>query len=160
MNKRSFDTEGSPPEKKIPVVYRLDVNDASGVLSEVPVRLVNTTPHSVRFYDKQGENVVMEVEASPEHSLRLGAPPQQPLDAVWGIPVLSPPAYDRVEGVVPHTTDVALLVSMAVGEYMRAHPETVPVYGQQVYGPDTGPANSVRSPSGEILGTRALIRYV
>lgn len=79
-----------------------------------------------------------------------------------GVPVYTPPTYKAIEGIpkdlIESKTPRIIAVSMPVGLYIREHPDTFPE-NIQVWGPDTSPNGGVRNEKGEIIGTKALIKY-
>lgn len=116
--------------------------------------LVNYTPHAIHLGD-------LAFESSGNIRLK-NAPPQQV--ATWKeiVPIYGAPAYEGLDtlpdDVAVKTNARGILVSLPVGEYVRAHPAALPGY-LMVLGPDTSPAHVVRNDKGQIVGTNALVMY-
>ena len=51
-----------------------------------------------------------------------------------------------------------VVVSMMVGEYIRANPQTMKGHSIRIYGPDSGPDSAVRK-DGQLIGVRRFVRY-
>ena len=128
--------------------------------------MVNTTPHTVTLY--VCKDIIVDYAADKERQLRLAEQPGEDRGTAHGVPTRGPPQWT---GLVPMSWGpspfsdidgpIDLLVSMPVGNYLAANglPPGWRERVHAVYGPDTGPAAVVRDDSGQIRGTRALIRY-
>ncbi len=116
--------------------------------------IINYTPHAIHL----GELVF---ESSG--NIRLKNAPARKI-ATWKdiVPICDAPTYEGLDtlpdDVAARKNARAILVSLPVGEYVRAHPDALPGY-LTVLGPDTSPAHVVRNDKGQIVGSNALVMY-
>lgn len=140
-----------PPAKKLSIGFDFD-------------RVYNAMPHALAIQMPDGS---MHTVAKTSGVLRLSEADAQSLQTEPAA-VIAPPVYTGVEllvdnepaslNQVPH--DACLLVSALVGEYVRTNGLPAELVGCTVFSPATGPAYAVRSSTGAIIGTKALVRYV
>lgn len=128
--------------------------------------LVNTTPHSIRLVHTDGSET--EYPSAKDSVLRLAEAPVTEWDMAHDVLTHPPATWSGLEWSKhlpehPEGVNVDLLVSMVVGEYIRARgiPDDWAKAGiVHVYGPDTSGDKAVRNSSGQVVGCRQLIRYL
>lgn len=124
--------------------------------------ILNCTPHDVCLYDAEGKNKVHTFARSGTVP-RLEQEPQKELGKLTlpngvAITIVSPQKFKDVEGLPAYESPEKcpdIIVSMLVGQRLQ---ETGKWPGA-VYGPDMGKTGEVRSPEGQIIGTKVLIQY-
>ena len=120
--------------------------------------LFNTTPHAIVVVRTDGTQETIDKTSV---QLRLSEAPAQTLDVPGDYAVIAPPVYTGLEGdVTAVPPGSCIVVSAVVGEFLRNNGLPLELAGCTVVGPATGPANAVRSPSGALIGTNALVKYL
>ena len=118
---------------------------------------MNYTPHDVAIYAADGETV-LHVFPSVGNA-RASADQRQiseyALPDIKRLPIMSRPEYGLVDwGRGEPDLEVNVIVSIVAADPACAEREDLGVYV-----PDTGPDSAVRSPQGQILGVKRLIRW-
>lgn len=146
-----MDSADMPPTKKPSIGFDFD-------------NVFNAMPHPMKIQLPDG--TMHEVDKT-DSVLRLAEADAQSLQTEPAA-VIAPPVYTGVEHLLRgETADLALiprgsclLVSALVGDYVRTHGLPEALVGCTVFSPATGPAYAVRTSTGVIIGTKALVRYV
>ena len=127
-------------------------------------KLVNLTPHSIKIVYDDGHEIeippcgaVVRAESKPQ--TKIGRMCGQLDDDSLAIEVWSPQKFDTAikwPDNLPKTTD-AVIVSMVVGEKVRAAAESGMTVPYLVLSPDSGPT-AIRE-EGQIVAVRRLVLY-
>jgi hypothetical protein len=120
-------------------------------------RLFNAMPHALHLKLPSGADCTV---GKSDVVLRL-TEAEAPVLLDTPVTVVAPPRYTGVEGDLAEIPPgSAVLVSALVGEYLHNNGLPAALVGCSIYSPATGPAHAVRSSTGAIIGTRALVRWV
>ena len=124
--------------------------------------IINTTPHDVHVHTPSG--AVYTIASDPLRQLRMrqSAPSDAPIELLLApdvhLSVTAAPQFTSIDGPMEELLESVILVSMPVGEFIRAH-RADGFEATVVLGPDTGPAGAVRDGAGRIVGTRGIVMY-
>lgn len=120
------------------------------------IRYYNGTPHAISIF-KDG-NPVRVFESNGEVRLEQnpGSCVVPPSLLSQDFPIVPAPIYIGVSGLPAYSPEIALIVSMPVGNYFKENPELWPGI---VLGPDTSPSAAVRDSAGRIVGVLGLVIY-
>jgi hypothetical protein len=140
-----------PPAKRVAAAFDFD-NVFNAMPHDLNIRMPDG---SMRTVDKQ--DAVLRLAEAPAQTLQTS-----PVD------VIAPPVYTGLELTVKGApADLSaipngahLLVSALVGDYVRANGLPSELAACTVFSPATGPAYAVRTSTGGIIGTKALVQYV
>lgn len=126
-------------------------------------KFVNATPHPIKFYS--GSTVVHEIPVWSKGTVRLGVKPSTQIGSIatkaGTIPIYPAAEFTGLEGPLEHAQGLKLLVSMPVGQWIQQNKQMDSrLNGVEVYGPDSGPQGRVSDSNGNIIGTKALVRYL
>jgi hypothetical protein len=129
------------------------MNDDNGTPKEKSVHY-NGTPHEITLYDNNNE--ILEVFPS-NGSIRSNESYEEKVFVIkdFPYPLVAAPTFHGLTGL-PDDKDVTLIVSMPVGQLIKANPS---LWRGAVVGPDTGPKNGVRDKAGLIVGTKQFVVY-
>lgn len=114
-------------------------------MTEYPI---NCTPHKLDIYDAENKLIISLPSVC---SVRLTSK-QEPAGHIGQIPLVTPQIFTGLDSELPNVKQ-GVIVSDFVARYIAND------YKYPVYSPDTSPAAVVRSPTGEIVGTRRLVLY-
>ncbi len=125
------------------------------------LELINYTPHKIVIYNEK-EDFLVSFPSSG--NIRLVSEERNYQGKIMGIiPVISPQKFIGLtipQEIKSMKKDCGILVSMPVGQWISEHATLDLPNNIYVFGPDTSPENVVRSRNtGEIIGTKALIKY-
>jgi hypothetical protein len=133
-----------------------NTHDDKRAAAEPP--LFNALPHATDIELVDGTR--MHIEKSGVVLRLTEAPPQELGEAAGGVRVIAPPVYTGIEGDVDAIpAGAGVLVSALVGEYVRTNGVPPALATHALYAPATGPDFAVRTATGAITGTKALVRY-
>ena len=123
---------------------------------------VNATPHPIKFF--VDGKVVAEIPVWSKGTIRLGTKPAAQLGSIpvgtGEIPVYPAPEFTGLEGPIEEARGRRVLVSMPVGQWIQQNKVLDGRLADiEVYGPDSGPKGRVSDANGNIIGTKALVRY-
>lgn len=121
------------------------------------MKLENYTPHTIDLYKES--KVAYSIPSSG--NIRLEEISRKSEEKWNGIDIYSAPEFNNVFGIPEallkeEGEEMGILVSMPVGNFLSQGNLPPRIH---IFGPDTGPANGVRNEKGQIIGTKALIRY-
>ena len=124
---------------------------------------VNATPHPIKLY--VGDKEVATIPVWEKGTIRLGVIPSAKIGAVsvegGSIPIYPAAQFSGLEGPLEHALGKNVLVSMPVGQWIQQNKDLDGrLIGVRVFGPDSGPQGRVSDAKGNIIGTKALVRYL
>ena len=125
--------------------------------------IVNLCSHSINLYDRSTEQPIEIFEPSGMMCRCLTATPDEKKEEEakivhngFNLPAKWAPVFVAIEGLPSDENPPDILVSLAVGDFIRNNPS---LYEGGVYGPDSGPEGALRDANGNIIGTFNLLVY-
>lgn len=109
------------------------------------MNIINLTPHDVVFYNESGETTTFPRSGQLARVDTI----EQEVSPIYGMPV-NTSRFGSIIGLPEATNDTIYIVSMVVAQAASTRKDLV--------SPDTF-KNAVRNEAGQIIGTRAWVRY-